>query len=95
MESQIAAAGQDGTRLLSVILEAFKQQIGRLLALNAEGGQENDTIAGHGVDSLVAVEIRNWSRKEVRVDVAVFEILNGKLTLRALVEKIVGKMVKT
>lgn len=95
MESQIAAAGQDGTRLLSVILEAFKQQIGRLLALNAEGVQENDTIAGHGVDSLVAVEIRNWSLKEVRVDVTVFEILNGKLTVRALVEKMVGNIMKT
>lgn len=93
LESQIAAAGHDSARLLSVIQDAFKQKLGRLLALKVEDVHEEDTIAGHGVDSLVAVEIRNWFRKELRANVTVFEILDGKVSLRGLVERIVGEMV--
>ena len=89
LELQIAAAGQDSMRLFSVILEAFKQKLGRLLALEVKDVHEEDTIAGHGVDSLVAVEIRNWLRKEVKADVTVFEILNGKMSVKGVVEDIV------
>lgn len=95
LESQISVSGNDTTRLLSVILEAFKQKLGRLLALKVEDVHEEDTIAGHGVDSLVAVEIRNWLRKEVGANVTVFEILNGKVSVRGVVEGIVREIVKT
>lgn len=94
LESQIAAAGNDITLLLSVILDAFKQKLGWLLALKVEDVNEEDTIAGHGVDSLVAVEIRNWFRKEVGANVTVFEILNGKMSVKEVVEGIVKEKVK-
>ena len=94
LESQIAAAGRDSAQLISAILESFKQKLGRLLALKVEDVHEEDTIAGHGVDSLVAVEIRNWLRKEVKADVTVFDILNGKLSVKGVVEGIVKEMVQ-
>ena len=94
LESQISAAGHDAALLLSVILEAFKQKMVRLLALKVEDVHEEDTIAGHGVDSLVAVEIRNWLRKEVGANVTVFEILNGKVSVRGVMEGIVREIVK-
>ena len=92
VESQIAAAGNDSARLFSVILEAFKQKLERLLALQTGDVHEEDTIAGHGVDSLVAVEIRNWFRKEVKANVTVFEILNGKVSVKGVVEGVVREM---
>lgn len=95
LELQMAAAGHDSTRLVSLILEAFKQKLGRLLALKVEDVHEDETIAGHGVDSLVAVEIRNWLRKEAGANVTVFEILNGKVSVRGVVEGIVRDMLKT
>ena len=95
LESQIAAARHDAPRLMSTILEAFKSKLVRLLALKLEDVHEDDTIAGHGVDSLVAVEIRNWFRKEVGANPTVFEILNGKLSLKGVVEGMVREMVKT
>lgn len=94
LQSQIAAAGSDGARLVSTILEAFKQRLGRLLALKSEDVHEIETIAAHGVDSLVALEIRNWFRKEVEVAPTMFEILSGRQSLRGLVEKIVEEKVK-
>ena len=94
LESQIAAAGHDRVRLVPLILEAFRQKLGRLLALKLEDVHEEDTIAGHGIDSLVAVEIRNWLRKEVGANVTVFEILNGKVSVKAVVEGIVKEMTR-
>ena len=94
LESQIATAGQDSARLVSLIIEALKQKLGRLLALSVEEVHEDETIAGHGVDSLVAVEIRNWFRKEMGANVTVFDILNGKLSVRGMVEGIVREMLK-
>ena len=95
LDSQIAAARHDGTQLLAVILEAFKKKLGRLLALKVEDVHDEDAITDYGVDSLVAVELRNWIRKEVGPNVTVFEILNGKLTVKGLVDTIVREMVKT
>lgn len=94
VSAQIAAAGHDSAQMVLVILEAFRQKLGRLLALNVEDVREEDTIAGHGVDSLVAVEIRNWFRKEVKADVTVFDILDGKKSVRVFVERIVKEIVK-
>ncbi|KAK4172635.1 hypothetical protein QBC36DRAFT_196527, partial [Triangularia setosa] len=34
-------------------------------------------LSVYGVDSLVAVELRNWLREALKVDMAVFEILGG------------------
>lgn len=95
LDSQIAAARHDGTQLLAVILEAFKQKVGRLLALKEEDIHDEDAITDYGVDSLVAVELRNWIRKEVGANVTVFEILNGKLTVKGLVDGLVKEMTKT
>lgn len=82
LDSQIAAARHDGAQLLAVILEAFKKKLGHLLALKVEDIHDEDAITDYGVDSLVAVELRNWIQKEVGPNVAVFEILNGKLTVK-------------
>ena len=95
LNSQIAAVRHDGVQLLAVILEAFKQKVGRLLALKAEDIHDEDAITDYGVDSLVAVELRNWIRKEIEVNMTVFEILNGKLTVKGLVNRLVKERVNT
>ena len=95
LDSQIAAVRHDGAQLLAVIMEAFKQKMGWLLALKIEDIHDEDGITDYGVDSLVAVELRNWIRKESKANVTVFEILNGKLTVKGLVDGIVKEMAST
>ena len=53
----MAAAYDDNSRLMSADLEAFEQKLGRLLALKVKEIHKNEMIAGHGVNSLVTVEI--------------------------------------
>lgn len=78
----------DVTMLADIIVTAVRQKLSRLLSLPEVEIDEQDTLAGHGIDSLVAVEVRNWLRKDAGADVSIFEILSGKGTIRQLVEKI-------
>ena len=55
--SQMAAVHDDNSRPLSAILEALKQKLGWLLESEIEELHKRNTIAGHGTDYLVVVEI--------------------------------------
>lgn len=49
-------------------------------------------LANYGVDSLVAVELRNWLRAELNVEFSALEIV-GSRTLTTLSESILKKLV--
>ena len=88
VQEQILKAGKDVSRLEKVVLEAVCAKLSRVLALPREQVHEEDSIAAHGVDSLVAVEIRNWARKELGAEVTVFEVLNGRKSVREVARDI-------
>jgi acyl carrier protein len=48
-------------------------------------------LASYGIDSLVAVELRNWVRKELALEISGLEVVGAK-TLVALCEVILKKM---
>lgn len=88
-----APPNADVAMLADIIVTAVRQKLSRLLSLPEVEIDEQDTLAGHGIDSLVAVEVRNWLRKDAGADVSIFEILSGKGTIRQLVEKIATEKV--
>jgi hypothetical protein len=49
----------------------------RVLSIPQETFDLSQPLHTYGVDSLIALEIRNWFLKALKVDVAVFEILGG------------------
>jgi len=59
----------------AVISEALKAKLCKILGLDEKEKSVHDRMDSFGVDSLVALEIRNWLLKEVRADLAVYEIL--------------------
>lgn len=48
-----------------------------MLGTNIEEMAPENKLDSYGVDSLVAVELRNWVAKELDADIAVFETLGG------------------
>lgn len=48
-------------------------------------------LASYGIDSLVAVELRNWARRELAIEVSGLEVVGAK-TLVALCEVMLKKM---
>lgn len=43
-----------------LIADALAKKLSRALSMQAEDIAENKPLHAHGVDSLVAVELRNW-----------------------------------
>ncbi len=48
------------------------------------------TLADYGTDSLMAVELRSWMRKDFGADVTEFDMMGGK-SIKAVGELVAGK----
>ena len=79
LRSQFVAA-PSSEEASAVVAEALQLKMSRILGINNEEMTPDSKVESYGVDSLVAVELRNWLVKELDADIAVFEIL-GSATL--------------
>ena len=62
----------------NIVITALIQKLSKsLTTLKSDDVNTHKPIQSYGVDSLLAVELRNWIVKEFRADVAVFEIQGG------------------
>jgi hypothetical protein len=59
----------------AIIAEALKNKLCKILGVEPEERSVNDRMESFGVDSLLGLELRNWLLRDVRADLAVFEIL--------------------
>jgi NADPH:quinone reductase-like Zn-dependent oxidoreductase/NAD(P)-dependent dehydrogenase (short-subunit alcohol dehydrogenase family) len=60
-----------------IVVEAIRTQLSSLLVVSKDDIDPKKPIHMYGVDSLVAVEMRNWFAKGLGVDVSTTEILGG------------------
>lgn len=56
---------------------AIRKQLADLLAIGMDDVDASKPVHSYGVDSLVAVELRNWFARSIGADVAVVEILRN------------------
>jgi hypothetical protein len=61
-----------------VVLKALIAKLSKILSVSEEKLDRSRTMAAFGVDSMVAVDLRNWFLKEVQADMAIFEIMGSK-----------------
>jgi len=61
----------------TLVTEELAKRLSKILSIPVEDFDLERPIHTYGLDSLVAVEIRNWFQKELKTDVAIFEILGG------------------
>jgi len=62
---------------IDIIIEAIQTQLSNLLVVGKDDIDPKNPIHKYGVDSLVAVEMRNWFAKGVGADVSSAEILDN------------------
>ncbi|PVI00072.1 polyketide synthase PksD [Periconia macrospinosa] len=62
----------------AIVLDSLVRKIARALSIKAEDVDVEKPLHLYGVDSLVAVELRNWIAKEFAAEVPVFELMSGK-----------------
>ncbi len=78
------------TEVHLIISGAIIAQISKVLVVPIEDINPARPISTYGVDSLAAVELRNWFAKNLIAAVGVMEILSGK-SIDALAQEVIER----
>lgn len=89
-QSKGAGGEVDYAALLASAVEAVNAVLMRSLGMK-EPLEVGRPLASYGIDSLVAVELRNWARSELGVEISALDIVGAK-TLVALCEAILKRL---
>lgn len=73
-----------------IACDGIMAKAANLLMVSLEDITREKSLAEYGMDSLVAVEMRNWLLREMEATVPILELL-ANVTLLQLAEKIVGR----
>lgn len=73
-----------------IICDSLLSKVARITMLPIEDLEPGKSASAYGVDSLVAVEVRNWVFREINANVNVFDILSGT-PMTALAGKIAAR----
>ncbi|KAJ5291696.1 polyketide synthase [Penicillium angulare] len=86
------AASESLENAANIFAEAAIEKLGKSLAVMQDGASvdHHKPLQGYGVDSLLAIELRNWIFKDFNADVAVFEV-QGSSTLGTLSMLVAGR----
>lgn len=71
------AASESLSEAADILANGLAMKLGTIFSMSQESFDLNQPLHNYGVDSLIAVELRNWFIKTLKVDLAVFEILGG------------------
>lgn len=74
------------------IIMAIGQRIASTLGVPEDRLDDHKPMHSYGIDSLTAIDMRNWMAKTFDVDVAVFDILGGATTI-SVAENIARKII--
>ena len=73
-----------------VVVKALGAKLARAMSISADDVEPSKRLSHYGVDSLMAVELRNWMNKDFGANVAVFDIMGGT-TISAIADLVVER----
>ena len=76
----------------AMISKAICNRLSETLALSIDDIEPSKPLHAYGVDSLVAMEMRNWFREALHVDMVVFDILSN-ISIDGLAGKVITSRV--
>jgi hypothetical protein len=80
----------DFSTAIDLICEAIVDKLAKFMMMPATDIDPGKPLSRYGVDSLVAVELRNWVAKEILVEVSVFDIM-ANVPMRQLAGDLASK----
>lgn len=80
----------DSGERIQIVLQALAVKLALAMSISPEDVEPSKPLSTYGVDSLMAVDLRNWIGKEFGATVAVFEIMGG-VPLASIADLVVSK----
>ncbi|POR35115.1 Polyketide synthase [Tolypocladium paradoxum] len=87
VEAQLTAAEEPAERL-AILEKRFAQALGNMLEMDPEQVDGNMPVASLGIDSLVAIRIREWFLKEVGIEVPVLKLMSVSHSLSRMCDDV-------
>jgi NAD(P)-dependent dehydrogenase (short-subunit alcohol dehydrogenase family) len=87
VKAQLEAA-EDPTECLSILEKGFAIALGNLLEIDPEKLDPSSSVASLGIDSLVAIRVREWFLKEMGVDVPVLKVMSDTYSMSRMCDDV-------
>jgi len=87
VKAQLAAT-ENPVECLAILEKCFALALGNLLEIDPDLLDKNMAVANLGIDSLVAIRIREWFLKEVGVDVPVLKIMSDSYSMSRMCDDV-------
>ncbi|KAI0551232.1 hypothetical protein F4679DRAFT_145449 [Xylaria curta] len=68
---------KDTNERIQIVIRALAAKLARAMSISPSDVEPNKPLSNYGVDSLMAVELRNYIGREFQATVAVFDIMGG------------------
>ncbi|KAI1462907.1 ketoacyl-synt-domain-containing protein [Daldinia caldariorum] len=73
---RLLAQATDAKEARCIVSECLREMLSRSMNMDSADVDESRPPSAYGVDSLVAVGVRNWVSRECEADVSIFEVLS-------------------
>ncbi|KAL2843708.1 hypothetical protein BJY01DRAFT_248483 [Aspergillus pseudoustus] len=81
----------DPEQRVRVVFRALAAKLARAMFISLDDIEATKPLSSYGVDSLMAVELRNWIVREFEAPVAVFDIIMGEVSIGGIAKLVVKK----
>ncbi|KAH7203417.1 beta-ketoacyl synthase [Fusarium oxysporum] len=88
--SGVGGSAAMGDEAVHLITSALAQRLAKLMMIPEDDIDTGKPLSSYGVESLVAVEVRNWIAKEAVVEVSVFDVMSN-IPMRQLAAELAAK----
>ncbi|KAL7755590.1 hypothetical protein ACKLNR_014688 [Fusarium oxysporum f. sp. zingiberi] len=78
-------------KLVELVSSAISKALSDMLFIDILNVNPANSIAGHGVDSLIAAELRNWFHQAFGISIMTGELLDADTGIKDLAAEIVGQ----
>ncbi|KAL7623513.1 hypothetical protein AAE478_007196 [Parahypoxylon ruwenzoriense] len=88
-DEAVKAGPDERPKTLALVTDGIITAVAEMLFIEESGVNPGKTVADHGVDSLIAAELRNWFHVALGYNITMLDLLDAHTSISALAAKIV------
>ncbi|KAB8235179.1 type I polyketide synthase [Aspergillus alliaceus] len=90
-DEAVKAGPGERDKTVELVTTAIVTAVADMLFIDASSVNISKSVADHGVDSLIAAELRNWFHQALGTDLRMLDLLDAHTSIRALATGIVDR----